>query len=85
MVDDTRLADGVVDIMKTYWNLPTDCNDGELIGFAEALIHRIRNGDSREAVQSYLAEVQENDLEMDPSLASRIIADQAIAFVTSAS
>lgn len=67
--------------MRSYWDLPADCNDGELFTYAEGLCDRIEAGDGRDALYSYLADVQANNLEMPPSNAYREIVDRAVPLV----
>ena len=66
-------------IMRSCWDLPADCNDGELFTYAEVLFDRIQGGDSKEALYSYLAGVQDNNLEMPRSDVYREIVDRSVA------
>jgi len=61
--------------------LPADCNEGELFAYAEMLLNRIETGVGREALYSYLANVQVDNLEMPPSDAYREIVDRSVALV----
>ena len=75
-----RIA-SIVDIMKNNWDLPADCNEGELYTYAEILLDRIEAGDDKMALHAFLAEAQVKNLEMPPSDASRAIVDKAIDFL----
>ncbi len=61
--------------------MPADCNEGELFAYAEMLFDRIRAGDGRDALYSFLAGVQVNNLEMPMSDAYRDIVDRSVALV----
>ena len=69
----------ILDVMKNTWDLPADCNEGELFAYAETLYDRIASRDSRDALYAYLATVQVDNLEMPPSDAFRAIVDRALA------
>ena len=74
----TRIGE-ILNVMKDAWDLPADCNEGELFTYAETLYDRIASGDSREALYAYLKGVQTENLEMPPSEAFRTIVDRALA------
>ena len=40
MTDKTDAIGGIMDIMKSCWDLPADCNEGELFAYAEALLEQ---------------------------------------------
>jgi hypothetical protein len=71
----------IIEIMRGAWDLPADCNDGELFTYAEVLFDRIEAGDDREALDAYLADVQTGKLGMPSSEAYRDIADRSIALI----
>ena len=71
MTDKTDAIGGIIAIMKSCWDLPADCNEGELFTYAEVLFDRIQAGDNHDALYAYLADVQTNKLEMPPSDAYR--------------
>jgi len=73
-----RIA-AIVDAMKANWDLPADCNEGELYTHAEILLDRIEAGDDRPALYAFLAEAQVKTLEMPASDASDRIVDRAVA------
>ena len=79
--DRTSLIGGILAIMRSSWDLPADCNDGELFAYAEALVDRIEAGDSRQALCAYLAGVQVDNLEMPKSDAYQEIVDRSLALV----
>jgi hypothetical protein len=68
----------IVEVMLDTWDLPADCNQGELFTYAETLYDRIAAGDSQEQLYAYLSEVQVDKLEMAQSGAFRRIVDRAV-------
>ena len=83
MTDKAGLVDGILSIMRSCWDLPADCNEGELFAYAEMLYDRIQAGDSREALYSFLGDVQAKNLKISPSDAYREIGDRSVALVRS--
>ena len=81
MTDKTDAIGGIIDIMKSCWDLPADCNEGELFAYAEVLFDRIQAGEDSDALYAYLADVQTNKLEMPPSDAYQGIVARSIALV----
>ena len=81
MTDEANLIDQVVDIMRGYWDLPADCNEGELYGYAEILVDKVRAGESKAALDDYLRDVQVEKMEMPASAAYSDIADRSIALL----
>jgi hypothetical protein len=79
--DRTALINAIVEIMRGLWDLPADCNDGELFTYAEVLYDRIEAGDHREALELYLADVQTGKMGMPASEAYREIVERAMAVV----
>ena len=71
----------IVEIMKSNWDLPADCNEGELYAYAEILLDRIEGGEDKPRLYAFLAEAQVNSLEMPASDASRAIVDRAVELV----
>ena len=69
----------ILDVMKSAWDLPADCNEGELFAYAETLYDRIVGGDGKDALYAYLAGVQVDNLEMPPSDIFKAIVDRALA------
>jgi hypothetical protein len=69
----------ILDVMRNTWDLPADCNEGELYAYAETLYDRIASGDGKDALYAYLAGVQVDNLEMPPSDAFKAIVDRALA------
>src|SRR5450432_3921906 len=61
-----------------HWDLPADCNDGELFTYAEILFDRILEGAGRDDLYAYLGGVQTDKLEMPPSSAYRSIVDRSL-------
>ena len=85
MPDKTGLIGGILVIMRDYWDLPPDCNEGELFTYAEMLFDRIQAGDGKDALYSHLADVQANNLEMPETPAYREIVDHSVALVRNSS
>ena len=81
MTDKTDSIGGIIAIMQSCWDLPADCNEGELFAYAEVLFDQIEAGDDDAALYSYLADVQTSKLEMPPSDAYREIVDRSIALI----
>jgi hypothetical protein len=78
MADKSAGIGGIIEIMRDTWDLPADCNEGELFAYAEALYDRIVAGDSKDKLYAYLSEVQVDHLEMAKSDAFRTIVDRAV-------
>jgi Na+/phosphate symporter len=78
MTDKTSRIGEIVEVMLNTWDLPADCNEGELFTYAEALYDRIAVGDSKEELYAYLSEVQVDHLEMAKSDAFSAIVDRAV-------
>jgi hypothetical protein len=76
----TDAIGAIIDIMKSCWDFPADCNEGELFAYAEVLFDRIGAGESGDALYAYLADVQ-TKLDMPPSDASKEIVARSIALV----
>jgi hypothetical protein len=74
----TRIGE-MLEVMKNTWDLPADCNEGELFAYAETLYDRIARGDGRDALYAYLGSVQTDNLEMPQSDAFKTIVDRALA------
>jgi hypothetical protein len=68
----------ITEVMKNTWDLPADCNEGELFTYAETLYGRIVAGDSKDQLYAYLSEVQVDHLELAQSDAFRTIVDRAV-------
>jgi hypothetical protein len=81
MSDKTEVLSQIVVVMKDYWDVPADCNDGELFTYAEILLDRIRAGEDQQTLYLYLAAVQVEKLRMPKSDAYRDIVDGSILFV----
>jgi hypothetical protein len=77
MTDKTARIGEIVQLMLDTWDMPPDCNEGELFTYAETLYDRIVAGDSKEDLYAYLSEVQVDHLEMAKSGAFRAIVDRA--------
>ena len=74
MADKTTRIGEIVEVMLDTWDLPADCNEGELFTYAETLAA----GDSREELYANLSEVQVDQLEMAKSGEFRQIVDRAL-------
>ncbi len=82
MADKTTRIGEIVEVMLGAWNLPADCNEGELFTYAETLYDRITAGDSKDELYAYLSEVQVKQLEMAKSDDFRTIVDRAVELAT---
>jgi Na+/phosphate symporter len=78
MADKIAQIGKIVEVMLDTWDLPADCNEGELFTYAERLHDRIAAGDSPEQLYAYLSEVQVEQLDMAKSDAFRTIVDRAV-------
>jgi hypothetical protein len=78
MRDKADLIGGIDEIMRSHWDLPSDCNDGELFTYAEILFDRIEAGAGKEALYAYLADVQTSKLDIPESSAHREIVNRAV-------
>jgi hypothetical protein len=81
MADKTEAIGEIVSVMTDHWDLPSDCNEGELFTYAEFLFDRISAGEDREKLCSYLANVQVEKLKMPTSEAYQEIVDGSISIV----
>lgn len=82
--DKAALVGAVVDVMKSEWDLPADCNEGELFTYAEQLCDRLLAGESRDGLYTFLADVEGKILDTPASEAFRVIVDQAVALAGTA-
>jgi hypothetical protein len=78
MSDKTARIGEILNVMKNTWDLPADCNEGELFAYAETLYDKIVGGEGKDALHAYLDGVQTGNLEMPPSGAARAIVDRAL-------
>lgn len=78
MADKTTQIGEIVEVMLNTWDLPADCNEGELFTYAETLYDRIQAGDGKDKLYAYLSQVQVDQLEMARSDAFRWIVDRAV-------
>ena len=78
MPDRTSQISAIVQVMLNTWDLPPDCNEGELFTYAETLHDRIAAGESKDQLYGYLSEVQADHLELAKSDDFRTIVDRAI-------
>ena len=81
MADKTTRIGAIVEVMLDTWDLPADCNEGELYTYAETLYDRIETGDSKDKLYAYLSEVQVDHLEMAKSDAFKTIVDRVVELV----
>jgi hypothetical protein len=73
----TRIGE-IVEVMRNTWDLPADCNEGELFTYAETLSDRIAAGDRKDELYAYLSAVQVDRLEMAKSDDFKAIVDRAV-------
>jgi hypothetical protein len=78
MADKTSRIGEIVQVMLSTWDLPPDCNEGELFTYAETLYDRIAAGDSKDQLYAYLSDVQVDHLELAKSDDFKTIVDRAI-------
>jgi len=78
MADKVGRIGEIVEVMRNTWDLPADCNEGELFTYAETLYDRIAASDSKEELYAYLSELQVDRLEMANSDDFRAIVDRAV-------
>ena len=78
MPDKTSQIGEIVAVMLDTWDLPADCNEGELFTYAERLYDRIAAGDGQEQLYAYLSDVQVDHLELAKSDDFKTIVDRAI-------
>jgi hypothetical protein len=82
MADKTTQIGKIIEAMLDAWDLPADCNEGELFTYAETLYDRIVAGDGRQELYAYLSGVQVDQLEMPKSDAFRTIVDRSVELVS---
>jgi hypothetical protein len=85
MADKASRIGEILDVMRDTWDLPADCNEGELFTYAETLDDRIAAGDSKDELYAYLSGVQVDRLEMAKSDDFRKIVDRAVELARRAS
>ena len=78
MADRTSQINEIVQVMLNTWDMPPDCNEGELFTYAETLYDRIAAGESQDQLYAYLSEVQVDHLELAKSDDFRPIVDRAV-------
>jgi hypothetical protein len=78
MADKTAQIGKIVEVMLSTWDLPPDCNEGELFTYAETLYDRIAVGESKDQLYAYLSDVQVDHLELAKSDDFKTIVDRAI-------
>jgi hypothetical protein len=81
MSDKMSAISGIIAIMQSSWDLPVDCNEGELFAYAEILFDRIQAGESKDALYAYLGAVQVDSLDMPKSDAFKGIVDGSVTLV----
>jgi hypothetical protein len=77
MADKAKCIEEIITAMRDNWDLPPDCNDGELFTYAEILFDRIEVGEEKSALYAYLVEVQAK-LDIPESSATQLIIDRAV-------
>jgi len=78
MTERTSQIGEIVQVMLSTWDLPPDCNEGELFTYAETLYDRIEAGESKDQLYAYLSDVQVDHLELAKSDGFKTIVDRAI-------
>jgi hypothetical protein len=79
LTGETSSIDAIVTLMRDNWDLPPDCNDGELYTYAEHLRDRIIDGDDAAGLEGYLQAIQRDKFDMPESDAYRVIVKGAVA------
>jgi hypothetical protein len=79
MSEQPDLIEQIILAMKRCWDLPADCNEGELYAYAEIVADKLRAGAGRAELEDYLRDVQVEKMEMPESPAYRDIADLAMS------
>jgi hypothetical protein len=77
----TRIGE-ILSVMLDCWDMPADCNEGELFTYAETLYDRIAAGEEKDSLYAYLAGVQTDNLEMTKSDAFKEIVDRSLALAS---
>ena len=78
MADKMGRISEIVAVMRDNWDLPADCNEGELFAYAETLYDRLAAGDGKDELYAYLSGVKADQLEMAKSDLFRQIVDRAV-------
>jgi hypothetical protein len=78
MTERTSRIGEIVQVMLSTWDLPPDCNEGELFTYAETLYDRIAAGETQDQLYAYLSDVQVDHLELAKSDDFKTIVDRAI-------
>ena len=81
MTDKASEIGGIVQVMLSTWDLPPDCNEGELFTYAETLYDRIAAGESQDQLYAYLSDVQVDHLELAKSDDFKTIVDRTVELV----
>ena len=55
MADNKTRISEIVALMLSTWDMPPDCNEGELFTYAETLYDRIAAGESKDQLYAYLS------------------------------
>jgi hypothetical protein len=83
MTDQPSPIDAIVSLMRDNWNLPPDCNDGEIYAYAEHVGDRIQAGEDAASLYAYARAIQTEKLDMPDSQAYRRIVEGAVALFKS--
>ena len=78
MAEKTTQIGEIVAVMLNTWDLPPDCNEGELFTYAETLYDRIAAGEGKNELYAYLSDVQVDHLELAKSDDFKAIVDRAV-------
>jgi lactate dehydrogenase-like 2-hydroxyacid dehydrogenase len=82
--DRRSIIGAISEVMRDSWDLPADCNEGELFAYAEMLFDRIEGGENKDRLCAFLAGVQVERLEMPSSSdAYKAIVDRSVDLVRS--
>ena len=81
MEDNVSIISDIIGIMRDCWDLPSDCNEGELFAYAEVLFDRIEAGDERNLLYKRLDDIQSKKMEMPSTDAYKEIVDRSVDLV----
>ena len=79
MADKASRIGEIVEVMRSTWDLPADCNEGELFTYAETLYDRIAGRRQQGSSSTPICPgCRTGQLEMTQSDAFRAIVDRAV-------
>ena len=82
MADKMSRIGEIVEVMLNTWDLPADCNEGELFTYAETLYDRIAAGDSKQELYAYFPRCRSTSSKWRSRTTSDRIVDRALELAT---